>query len=91
MRLLILRHGLLQIVKLLGSAGFGYLKGKNDAIIWANDWPEDRLLKWGKNTEKYELLTNPADVKSRSADFDVWVTTRTHLMAKEKYERRKVD
>jgi len=29
----------------------GYLSGNEDAISWANDWPEERLVKWGTSTE----------------------------------------
>lgn len=29
----------------------GYLEGSSDAIKWANDWPEDRLVKWGTESE----------------------------------------
>lgn len=29
----------------------GYLKGEDNAIEWANDWPEDKLVKFGTNTE----------------------------------------
>ncbi len=28
-----------------------YLEGDKDAIEWANNWPEDRLVKWGTGTE----------------------------------------
>lgn len=29
----------------------GYLEGSSDAIKWANDWPEGRLVKWGTESE----------------------------------------
>ena len=29
----------------------GYLNGNQDAVDWANDWPEEKLVKWGTNTE----------------------------------------
>ena len=25
----------------------GYLSGEENARVWANDWPEDKLVKWG--------------------------------------------
>ena len=25
----------------------GYLAGERDAVDWANDWPQDKLVKWG--------------------------------------------
>ena len=28
-----------------------YLAGTDVAITWANDWPEDKLVKWGTETE----------------------------------------
>lgn len=27
----------------------GYLSGNADAVEWANDWPHERLVKWGKS------------------------------------------
>ena len=27
----------------------GYLSGDDDAIKWANNWPEERLVKWGES------------------------------------------
>lgn len=29
----------------------GYLNGDSDAIKWTNDWPEEKLVKWGTSTE----------------------------------------
>jgi hypothetical protein len=29
----------------------GYLNGEASAIKWANEWPEDKLVKWGTSTE----------------------------------------
>lgn len=29
----------------------GYLKGDSKAIEWANNWPEDKLVKWGASSE----------------------------------------
>lgn len=29
----------------------GYLNGQKDAIKWAKDWPESKLVKWGTSTE----------------------------------------
>ena len=29
----------------------GYLNGESGAIKWAKDWPEQKLIKWGTNSE----------------------------------------
>ncbi len=29
----------------------GYLNGEDSAIKWANDWPEEKLVKWGTDEE----------------------------------------
>ena len=30
----------------------GYLAEQHDAIQWANDWPEDKLVKWGAGSDQ---------------------------------------
>ena len=29
----------------------GYLEGNSESIKWANNWPEDKLVKWGTSTD----------------------------------------
>jgi hypothetical protein len=35
-----------------------YLEGKNDAMQWANNWPHDRLIKWGEPQNQEESLSS---------------------------------
>ena len=40
----------------------GYLRGEQGAIQWANDWPKDKLVQWGKVESHTAVETPVGDV-----------------------------